>query len=261
MRQRQKRRFYTAGESAEIWDRWRRGQGLWTIARVFGKTSSSIFAHISPTGGIRPAPRRRSRRALTLAEREEISRGLVHGHSLRQIACGLGRAPSTVSREVARNGGSGPYRAEASDRQAWRRALRPKACKLATHPHLRRIVDRQLRHNWSPQQIAGWLKSTHPEDEAFRVSHETIYRTLFVQTRGALKKELIEHLRTHRPIRRSRHATPRPIRAGASPTRSPSVSGQLTSRTERFPVTGRATCCAARRTATSSRWSNGTPAT
>ena len=116
MRQRQKRRFYTAGESAEIWDRWRRGQGLWTIARAFGKTSSSIFAHISPTGGIRPPQRRRSRRALTLAEREEISRGLVHGHSLRQIACGLGRAPSTVSREVARNGGSGPYRAEASDR-------------------------------------------------------------------------------------------------------------------------------------------------
>ena len=217
MRRRQKRRFYTAGESAEIWDRWRRGQGLWTIARAFGKRSSSIFAHISPTGGIRPPQRRRSRRALTLAEREEISRGLVYGHSLRQIACGLGRAPSTVSREVARNGGSGPYRAEASDRQAWRRALRPKACKLATHPHLRRIVDTQLRHNWSPQQIAGWLKSTHPEDEAFRVSHETIYRTLFVQTRGALKKELIEHLRTHRPIRRSRHATAKADTRGRIP--------------------------------------------
>ena len=217
MRQRQKRRSFTAAESAEIWDRWRRGQGLWTIARAFGKTSSSIFAHISPTGGIRPPPRRRSRLALTLAEREEISRGLVHGHSLRQIACGLGRAPSTVSREVARNGGSGPYRAEASDRQAWRRALRPKACKLATHPHLRRIVDTQLRHNWSPQQIAGWLKSTHPEDEAFRVSHETIYRTLFVQTRGALKKALIEHLRTHRPIRRSRHATAKADTRGRIP--------------------------------------------
>ena len=217
MRPRQKRRFYTAGESAEIWDRWRRGQGLWTIARAFGKTSSSIFAHISPTGGIRPPQRRRSRRALTLAEREEISRSLVHGHSLRQIACGLGRAPSTVSREVARNGGSGPYRAEASDRQAWRRALRPKACKLATHPHLRCIVDRQLRHNWSPQQIAGWLKSTHPEGEAFRVSHETIYRTLFVQARGALKKELIEHLRTHRPIRRSRHATAKADTRGRIP--------------------------------------------
>src|SRR4026207_2039019 len=167
MRERPKRRFFTAADSADIWDRCRQGQGLWTIARVFGKRSSSIFAHISPTGGIQPPRRRRSRLSLTLAEREESSRGLVHGHSLRQIACGLGRAPSTVSREVARNGGPGPYRAEASGRQAWRRALRPKACKLATHPHLRRIVDTQLRHNWSPQQIAGWLKSTHSDNEAF----------------------------------------------------------------------------------------------
>ena len=193
------------------------GEGLWTIARAFGKSSSSIFTTSARRGGIRPPPRRRSRLALTMAEREEISRGLVHGHSLRQIACGLGRAPSTISREVARNGGPGPYRAEASDRQAWRRALRPKPCKLVTHPHLRRIVDAQLRHNWSPQQIAGWLKSTHPEDEAFRVSHETIYRTLFVQTRGALKKELIEHLRTHRPIRRSRHATAKADTRGRIP--------------------------------------------
>jgi IS30 family transposase len=152
-----------------------------------------------------------------MAEREEISRGLVHGRSLRQIACGLGRAPSTVSREIARNGGPGPYRAEASDRQAWRRALRPKPCKLMTHPRLRRIVDAQLRHNWSPQQIAGWLKSIHPEDEALRVSHETIYRTLFVQTRGALKKELIEHLRLHHPIRRSRHATAKADTRGQIP--------------------------------------------
>ena len=217
MRGRPKRRFFTAAESAEIWDRWRQGQGLWTIARAFGKRSSSIFAHISPTGGIQPPRRRRSRLSLTLAEREEISRGLVHGHSLRQIACGLGRAPSTVSREVARNGGPGPYRAESSDRQAWRRARRPKACKLAMHPRLRRIVATQLRHNWSPQQIAGWLKSTHREDEALRVSHETIYRTLFVQTRGALKKALIEHLRTHRPIRRSRHATAKADTRGRIP--------------------------------------------
>jgi transposase, IS30 family len=217
MRGRPKRRFFTAAESAEIWDRWRQGQGLWTIARAFGKRSSSIFAHISPTGGIQPPRRRRSRLSLTLAEREEISRGLVHGRSLRQIACGLGRAPSTVSREVARNGGPGPYRAESSDRQAWRRARRPKACKLAMHPRLRRIVATQLRHNWSPQQIAGWLKSTHREDEALRVSHETIYRTLFVQTRGALKKALIEHLRTHRPIRRSRHATAKADTRGRIP--------------------------------------------
>ncbi len=207
MRQRRKRRFFTAAESAEIWDRWRKGEGLKSIGRVFGKSSSSIFAHIRPTGGIRPPPRRRSQLALTLAEREEISRGLAHGHSLRRIACSLERAPSTVSREVARNGGSGPYRAAASDRQAWLRALRPKACKLARHPHLRQVVAAQLRRNWSPQQIAGWLKSNHPEDEAFQVSHETIYRSLFVQARGVLKKALLLHLRSQRPIRRSRHAT------------------------------------------------------
>ena len=207
MLQRRKRRHYTAAESAEIWDRWQKGEGLKSIGRVFGKSSGSIFSHISPTGGIRPSPRRRSRLALTLAEREEISRGLVNGRSLRVIACGMGRAPSTVSREIGRNGGRGCYRAAASDRQAWRRALRPKACKLATHPQLRGVVARLLQRNWSPQQIAGRLRLNHPEDEAFWVSHETIYRSLFVQARGVLKKALIEHLRTHHPIRRSRHAT------------------------------------------------------
>jgi transposase, IS30 family len=205
MRQRRKRRFYTAAESAEIWDRLRRGEGLKSIGRVFGKTSSSIFAHIRPSGGIRPPPRRRSRLALTLAEREEISRGLVHGHSLRRIACSLGRAPSTVGREIARNGGSGPYRAAASDRRAWDRARRPKRCKLAGHDQLRQAVAAKLERNWSPEQIAGWLKRTHPED--CQVSHETIYRSLYVQARGVLKKELLLHLRSRRSIRRSRHAT------------------------------------------------------
>ena len=217
MRRRTKRRFYTPAESAEIWDRWRRGEGLKSIARVFGKHSSSIFSHLSPSGGIQPAPRRRSRLALSLAEREEISRGLVHGRSLRQIACGLGRAPSTISREVVRNGGVGPYRAASSDKQAWRRALRPKTCKLVTNPRLQRLVEAQLLRNWSPQQIAGWLKITYPEDEALWVSHETIYRTLYVQTRGALKKELTEHLRTHRPIRRSRHSTAKADSRGRIP--------------------------------------------
>jgi transposase, IS30 family len=205
MRLRRRRRFFTAAESAEIWDRWRRGEGLKSIGRVFGKTSSSIFAHIRPTGGIRPPPRRRSRLALTLAEREEISRGLVHGHSLRRIACSLGRAPSTVGREIARNGGSGPYRAAASDRRAWDRARRPKRCKLAVHDQLRQAVAAKLERNWSPEQIAGWLKRTHPED--CQVSHETIYRSLYVQARGVLKKELLLHLRSRRSIRRSRHAT------------------------------------------------------
>ena len=202
---RRKRRFFTAAESAEIWDRWRRGEGLKSIGRVFGKTSSSIFAHIRPNGGIRPSPRRRSRLALTLAEREEISRGLVHGHSLRRIACSLGRAPSTVVREIARNGGPGPYRAAASDRRAWDRARRPKPCKLAMHDQLRQAVAAKLERNWSPEQIAGWLKRMHPE--ACQVSHETIYRSLYVQARGVLKKELLLHLRSRRPIRRSRHAT------------------------------------------------------
>jgi IS30 family transposase len=207
MGQRPRRRFYTAAESAEIWDRWRKGEGLKSIGRVFGKSSGSIFSHLMPFGGIRPRPRRRSQLALTLVEREEISRGVINGDSLRVIAASLGRAPSTVSREVARNGGMGQYRAAASEKRAWVQALRPKLCKLATHAPLRRVVARLLRRNWSPQQIAGWLRRNHPDEETFWVSHETIYRSLFVQARGVLKKQLIEHLRSHRPIRRSRHAT------------------------------------------------------
>ena len=203
---RQRRRF-TAGESAEIWDRWQRGEGLKLIGRVFGKHSSSIFAHLRPHGGIRPAPRRRSRRVLTLAEREEISRGLARGASLRSIAASLGRAASTLSRELRRNGGRERYRAATSDRRAWDRALRPKPCKLARHEPLRRIVADKLAQNWSPEQIAGWLRRTYPDDEDYRVSHETIYRSLFVQARGVLKKELQAHLRSQRAIRRSRHAT------------------------------------------------------
>lgn len=203
---RQRRRF-TAAESAEIWDRWQRGEGLKLIGRVFGKHSSSIFAHLRPHGGIRPAPRRRSRRVLTLAEREEISRGLARGASLRSIAASLGRAASTLSRELRRNGGRERYRAAPSDRRAWDRALRPKPCKLARHAPLRRIVADKLSQNWSPEQIAGWLKRTYPDDEDYRVSHETIYRSLFVQARGVLKKELQAHLRSQRAIRRSRHAT------------------------------------------------------
>ena len=174
MRPRRKRRFYTAAESAEIWDRWRKGEGLKSIGRVFGKSSGSIFEHLRPHGGIRPPSRRRSSLVLTLAEREEISRSLVNGASLRVTARCLWRAPSTVSRELARNGGAGCYRAVTADKDAWRRALRPKLCELAIHPHLRRVVARLLRRNWSPQQIAGWLRLNHPRDEAFWVSHETI---------------------------------------------------------------------------------------
>ncbi len=198
---------FSAGQSAELWERWKRGEGLKAIGRVLGKPSSCIFAHIKPSGGIKPPARRRSRLALSLAEREDISRGLVAGRSVRSMARALGRSPSTVSREIVRNGGSRWYRAAAADRRAWKQALRPKPCKLAVHGQLRQAVAAKLERNWSPEQIAGWLKRMHPGTEACQVSHETIYRSLYVQARGVLKKELMQHLRSRRPIRRSRHAT------------------------------------------------------
>jgi IS30 family transposase len=205
MRQRYFRGF-TAAEKTELWDRWQRGESLKAIGRAFGKPSSSIYFQVTPHGGIRPAPRRRSRLALTLAEREEISRAITGYQSTRSIARLLGRAASTVSREISRNGGYDRYRAALADEKAWVRARRPKRCKLANSPHLRRAVARKLRLNWSPEQIAGWLKTVHPEDELYHVSHETIYRSLFVQARGVLKKELLRHLRSKRTIRRSRQA-------------------------------------------------------
>ncbi len=207
MKRRYHRVGFTAAQSADLWERWRKGEGLKSIGRVFGKTSSSVFAHIKPTGGIRPPARRRSRLALTLSEREEISRGLAAGRSMRALADALGRAPSTISREIHRNGGAGRYRATGADKRAWKQTLRPKPCKLALYPRLRHTVAAKLALNWSPEQIAGWLKRTASDVEACTVSHETIYRSLYVQARGVLKKELIEHLRTRRPLRRSRHAS------------------------------------------------------
>ena len=201
------RRGFSVAERTELWDRWQRGESLKAIGRAFGKPSSSIYYQLSPHGGIRPPPRCRSRLALSLAEREEISRGIVAECSIRSMALSLGRSPSTVSREVCRNGGYDQYRAARADEQAWIRTRRPKRCKLADHPWLRQAVARQLRLNWSPEQIAGWLKRLHPGDEDYQVSHETIYRSLFVQARGVLKKELVQHLRSKRTIRRSRQAT------------------------------------------------------
>ena len=197
---------YTAAQKAEMWDRWQRGESLNAIGRAFDRPSSSIFGLLAPTGGIRPPPRQRSRLALTLAEREEISRGLACGLSLRAIAARLSRSPSTISRELQRNSGTVSYRAVQADQAAWDRARRPKRCKLVCHRALSRAVAAKLRLQWSPQQIAGWLKREHPQDESHKVSHETIYRSLFIQTRGALKKELQQHLRTRRAIRRSKHA-------------------------------------------------------
>jgi IS30 family transposase len=201
------RRGFSTAEKTEMWDRWQRGESLKAIGRAFGKPSSSVYFQVSPYGGIRPLPRRRSRLALTLSEREEISRGIVARRSIRSLARILGRAPSTVSREVCRNGGRDRYRASRADDQAWVRARRPKRCKLALRPWLRQAVARKLGLNWSPEQIAGWLKRAHPGAEACQVSHETIYRSLYVQARGVLKKELLLHLRSKRTMRRSKHAT------------------------------------------------------
>ena len=195
------RRFSSADED-EIWARLRAGHAAKPTARALGWSTSGVRGYLVRCGGIRPEPRRRSPSRLSLVEREEISRGLAAGLSLRAIAAGLGRAPSTVSREVAAHGGRRTYRAAPADQRAWARARRPQACKLATHPALRAIVGEQLKQQWSPQQIAGWLKTTYPDDPEMQVSHETIYRTLFIQSRGALRKELTAHLRTGRVIRR-----------------------------------------------------------
>jgi IS30 family transposase len=199
--------YYTDEQKKEMWDRWQKGESMNAIGRLFDRSHSSIQGILSKMGGLPPAPRKRSKFSLTLAEREEISRGVVAGHSLRSIAASLGRAPSTISREINRNGGCRDYRASEADLAAWDRAHRPKRCKLAENRALARIVAKKLRKLWSPEQIAGWLKRTYPDDENFQVSYETIYRSLFIQARGALKKELLQHLRRRRATRRSRHHT------------------------------------------------------
>ena len=193
-------------EKSDIWRRWKAGHSLHEIGRAFDKPHSSIRCLLLPRGGIAPAARRRSRLSLSQAEREDISRGLASGSPLREIARRLERATSTVSREVTRHGGRPAYRAHAADEQAWEWALRPKRCLLAVNRKLRDIVASKLILDWSPEQISGWLKTQHPDDESLRVSHETIYRSLFIQARGVLKKELMDHLRSKRRMRRSRHA-------------------------------------------------------
>ena len=198
--------YYSAEQRAEMWDRWQRGESINSIGRAFERGHSSISGQFVRAGGIRPLARRRSRLALTLSEREEISRGIACGLSLRAIASQLERSPSTISREINRNGGLTCYRASQADKAAWERAHRPKHCKLAGSPILRCIVARKLRSYWSPEQIAGWLKRTYPGNESHQVSHETIYRSLFIQARGVLKKELLQYLRTRRTMRRPKHA-------------------------------------------------------
>lgn len=199
--------YYTKSQKALMWEHWQKGDSLQQIAQLFDRNHSSIERILAETGGIRPAQRCRSRLALTLAEREEISRAITTSESIRSVAKSLGRAPSTIRREIHRNGGAECYRAAQAEQAAWERARRPKSCKLVVNRTLARMVAGRLRLLWSPEQIAGWLKQAYPNDECYPVSHETIYRSLFIQARGALKKELLAHLRRTRIMRRSRHHT------------------------------------------------------
>jgi IS30 family transposase len=199
--------YYTESQKALMWERWKEGWTLHQIGHLFDRAHTSVHKILAETGGFRPPQRRRNAKALTLAEREEVSRFLAEGWSLRWIASKLGRAPSTISREMARNGGRDTYRAVQAKDAAWDRARRSKPCKLVENRSLAKIVSDKLRLLWSPEQIAGWLKHTYPSDQSLHVSHETIYRSLFIQARGALKKELLVHLRRTRGMRRSRHHT------------------------------------------------------
>lgn len=197
----------SAAERTELWQRWRQGQSLCAIGRALDRFPTTLNREVRSTGGFTPPSRKRNARHLSLAEREEISRGLSAGRTYTQIAAQLGRSVSTVCREVARDGGASAYRATVADSRAWARAKRPKPCKLATYGPLRRAVASKLLLDWSPEQISGWLEETFPTDERMQVSHETIYRSLFIQARGVLKKELLSHLRSKRVMRHSRHAS------------------------------------------------------
>lgn len=197
--------YYTESQKALMWDRWQKGESMNDIAKLFDRHHSSVQRILTENGGIRPRVRNRSSLALTLAEREAISRGLASQQSIRAIATQLGRSPSTVSREIQRNGGYASYRASSAEDAAWQRALRPKVCKLADRPRLVRVITGKLLQLWSPEQIAGWLRRQYPDDEHYHVSHETIYKSLFIQTRGVLKQELLACLRTQRIARRPKH--------------------------------------------------------
>lgn len=200
---------------AEVWRRWRDGQSLSQIGRALDRNRATIHQTIAEHGGITPRKRTRAPGTLSFTEREEISRGLAAGDSIRSIAHRLDRAPSTVSREISRNGGATRYRAAAADRAAWERAKRPKPCRLTENGRLRAAVTAKLKAKWSPEQISAWLRKRYPRDRRMHVSHETIYRTLFVQARGTLRKELTQYLRTRRTMRRANNATHRGEPRGA----------------------------------------------
>ena len=210
-------RRLTRGQIEGLWTRWREGQTTDVIAAAIAAPATSVYSVVRRHGGIPPRVRQRAPRQLRAAEREEISRGVAADHSVRVIARALGRAPSTISREIARHGGRDHYRAAEAEAEAWRQAARPKRCRLARDAQLCRLVATKLARNWSPEQIARWLVTTYPDDPTMRVSHETIYRTLYVQARGALKQELVAHLRRHRVVRQSRARQARPEHRGQIP--------------------------------------------
>jgi len=203
---RKPRQELSDAERTKLWKRWKLGQSIAEIARELGRPEGSIHGMLSARGGISPRARSRNSRTLSLTDREEISRGVSAGLSMRTIAAGIGRAASTVSRELERNAGRESYRATAADARAWAQASRPKLCKLATHSRLRYFVARKLGLQWSPEQIAGVLRERFPDDDRMQVSHETIYRSLFIQARGVLKVELVKHLRFRRRMRRPNNA-------------------------------------------------------
>lgn len=196
----------SAEQTKRLWDRWRHGDTIAAIASELGRYPATVRGILTARGGISPRERRRSGRVLSLAEREGISRGIAQDKSYELIAAELGRSTSTVSREVKRHGGRERYRAQDADGRAWKNAERPKKCLLAQRCQLQRVVAGKLKRNWSPEQIAQWLKLEYPHDKAMQVSHETIYRSLYVQARGALKRELLAHLRYQRLMRQAKVA-------------------------------------------------------
>ena len=239
-----------------LWSRWFQGDTSVQISAVLGCDKDTVTWHVVRAGGVRPPERRRAARHLTLAEREEISRGLAQGEGVCAIARRLGRPASTISRELERHGGAVGYRAVAADTEAWAFGQRPKAAKLAGTPRLRRVVERKLKADWSPQQIAAWLQATYPDDLTMQVSHETIYQSLYVQTRGALKRELAAHLRGAGAIGgRGRRREPSAAR-GSWSTLCRSPSDRRVSRHVRCRATGKATCSWASAGHRLRRWSS-----
>jgi IS30 family transposase len=202
------RKTFTEEELHRCWQLWRQGLGYSDIAREIASKPGTVFGVIRLNGGFSPPQRQRNQRHLTLQEREEISRGIAKGLTIRAIALQLNRSPSTVSRELSRHGGINKYRATKADQTAWKNAVRPKSCKLASNPDLCNIITDKLQHKWSPQQISGWLSNHWSDKKDMQISHETIYKSLYLQARGVLKKELMRQLRYGHKMRHTKlHST------------------------------------------------------